>query len=160
MRKHLKYLRKEKGMTLVELLAVLVILGILAAIAIPLIGNIIQDSRDKATVNEALNIIAAAKLAHTNGENNSATIFEVKWLNENGYLDIDSDFNGVKAEKTDDGWKLTAVNEDIKNAVNNLASSGTIDNEVTEKQLHTALEKGSIGSDNQNPVSEDEGDQG
>ena len=61
MRKHIKHLRNEKGLTLIELLAVIVILGIIAAIAIPMIGNVVEDSREKAEVNEALNIISAAK---------------------------------------------------------------------------------------------------
>lgn len=61
MRKHIKHLRNEKGLTLIELLAVIVILGIIAAIAIPMIGNVVSESREKAQVNEALNIISAAK---------------------------------------------------------------------------------------------------
>ena len=42
-----KRLNNEKGLTLVELLAVIVILGIIAAIAIPSIGNIIQNVEKK-----------------------------------------------------------------------------------------------------------------
>ena len=69
MRKFVKELlnkrtNNEKGLTLIELLAVIVILGIIAAIAVPAIGNIVNDSRDKAIVSDALNIIAGAKLAH------------------------------------------------------------------------------------------------
>ena len=37
-----KRLNNEKGLTLVELLAVIVILGIIAAIAVPSIGGIIR----------------------------------------------------------------------------------------------------------------------
>ena len=40
-----KRLKNEKGLTLVELLAVIVILGIIAAIAIPSIGNIVENTR-------------------------------------------------------------------------------------------------------------------
>ncbi|RIV13331.1 prepilin-type N-terminal cleavage/methylation domain-containing protein, partial [Priestia flexa] len=43
-----KFLKNEKGLTLIELLAVIVILGIIAAIAIPSIGGIIQKSREDA----------------------------------------------------------------------------------------------------------------
>ena len=39
MKKLVKRLKDQKGMTLVELLAVIVILGIIAAIAIPSIGG-------------------------------------------------------------------------------------------------------------------------
>ncbi|WML47375.1 type II secretion system protein [Neobacillus sp. PS3-34] len=55
-------LKEQKGFTLIELLAVIVILGIIAAIAIPAIGNVISKSNDKATVQEGLQIISAAKM--------------------------------------------------------------------------------------------------
>ncbi|WEG11461.1 prepilin-type N-terminal cleavage/methylation domain-containing protein [Pullulanibacillus sp. KACC 23026] len=57
-----KLLKKQDGFTLVELLAVIVILAIIAAISIPAIGHIINNSRNKASVNDALQIIDAAKL--------------------------------------------------------------------------------------------------
>ncbi|WAA12841.1 type II secretion system protein [Fervidibacillus halotolerans] len=68
MNKLKKRLKNEKGMTLVELLAVLVILGIIAAIAVPMIGNIINDSKDKAILADAQMILSGAKLAYANGE--------------------------------------------------------------------------------------------
>jgi len=39
-----KTLKNKKGLTLIELIAVLVILGIIAAIAIPTIGNTISNN--------------------------------------------------------------------------------------------------------------------
>lgn len=59
-----KRLNNQRGLTLVELLAVIVILGIISAIAVPSIGNIIEKSKDNAAVSDALQIINAAKLAH------------------------------------------------------------------------------------------------
>ncbi len=55
-------LQNQKGLTLVELLAVIVILGIIAAIAVPSIGNIIEKSRADAIKAEAVQTINAAKL--------------------------------------------------------------------------------------------------
>jgi type IV pilus assembly protein PilA len=58
-----KVFKKENGFTLIELLATLVIIGIITGIAVPAIGNVVSDSRNKAQVTEALMIIDAAKLA-------------------------------------------------------------------------------------------------
>jgi len=63
-----KHLKNQKGLTLIELLAVIVILGIIAAIAVPAIGNVINNSKEKATYAEAQQIIDAAKL-YIAGEN-------------------------------------------------------------------------------------------
>ena len=57
-----KQLKNEKGLTLIELLAVIVILAIVAAIAIPAIGNIIQNSSQKAVIADAQNVLAAGNL--------------------------------------------------------------------------------------------------
>jgi type IV pilus assembly protein PilA len=59
-------LKEQKGFTLIELLAVIVILGIIAAIAIPAIGNVINKSEDKATAQDGLQIINAAKMYMAN----------------------------------------------------------------------------------------------
>ncbi|MGM0804321.1 MAG: type IV pilin protein [Bacillota bacterium] len=60
-----KYAKNEKGLTLIELLVVIVILGIIAAIAVVSIGGIITKTKEKAAVTEAVQIINAAKLAHS-----------------------------------------------------------------------------------------------
>lgn len=53
--------KNEKGLTLVELLAVIVFLAIVAAIAIPAISNVIDNSRYKALKADAINVIHAAQ---------------------------------------------------------------------------------------------------
>lgn len=56
-----KFFKNEKGLTLVELLAVIVILGIVAAIAVPSIGSVIQKSRENAVKADALAVLNGAK---------------------------------------------------------------------------------------------------
>ncbi|MBS4191471.1 prepilin-type N-terminal cleavage/methylation domain-containing protein [Bacillus sp. FJAT-49705] len=64
-------LKDQRGLTLVELLAVVVILGIIAAIAVPAIGNIIENSKKDAHIANALQLQNASKLYFV--ENPSAT---------------------------------------------------------------------------------------
>ena len=52
--------KNKKGLTLIELLAVIVILGIIAAIAVPAIGAIINNSRTEADLRSAELIESAA----------------------------------------------------------------------------------------------------
>lgn len=62
MKKLLKNRLNQKGLTLIELLAVIVILAIVAAIAIPAIGGLIENSRIKAVKSDAIMILNAANL--------------------------------------------------------------------------------------------------
>lgn len=68
MKNLLKKRLNQKGLTLIELLAVIVILAIIAAIAVPAIGNIINNSRDKAILAETSNILAGARIAKNDNE--------------------------------------------------------------------------------------------
>lgn len=79
-----KRIKNEKGLTLIELLAVIVILAIVAAIAIPAIGNIIDSSRVKAAKADAANILSAANIYFT--ENPSATNFSNTTTDVNSYI--------------------------------------------------------------------------
>jgi len=58
-------LRNEKGLTLIELLAVIVILAIIAAIAIPSIGGIINRTKKESHRANAQIIVDAARYAVT-----------------------------------------------------------------------------------------------
>ena len=91
MKKYLqKKLNNEKGMTLIELLAVIVIIAIIAAIAIPAIGNLIQNSRENALVADAQNIMAAASVYFAeNGEKSEVTaetLLKDKYLESTGEI--------------------------------------------------------------------------
>ena len=82
-----KMLKKEKGFTLVELLAVIVILGIILAIAIPAIGNVIAKSENDAKQSNVELIENAARLADVSGVfGDGMTVEELK---TSGFLEGD-----------------------------------------------------------------------
>ncbi|PIC98791.1 prepilin-type N-terminal cleavage/methylation domain-containing protein [Sporosarcina sp. P29] len=58
----MKFLKSQRGLTLVELLAIIVILGIVAAIAVPAIGKVVENNHIKATKGEAMIMLEAAQL--------------------------------------------------------------------------------------------------
>lgn len=100
-----KRMKDEKGLTLIELLAVIVILAIIAAIAIPAIGNIIDNSRVKGAKADAANILNAANLYFT--ENSNATTFTNEtdgaenFISEKGTIDeFTVTKNGMKIDAT------------------------------------------------------------
>lgn len=97
-----KNLKNEKGLTLIELLVVVVILGIIASIAVVSVGNIIGDTKDKAKVTEAVQIINAAKLKHaTEGKYPTGG-----W----DYTSSDTDKNGLNdylSSVKDSSWTVT-----------------------------------------------------
>ncbi len=83
-------LKKEKGFTLVELLAVIVILGIIVAIAIPAVGNIIDNAQTDADEQEQALIIDAARLYMIQGDGAELPV-TVATLETEGYLEARAD---------------------------------------------------------------------
>lgn len=90
-RKIKELLNKEEGFTLVELLAVIVILGIIVAIAIPSIGGLIQNTQsnandaEKALVEDAARLYVTAEDPNFSGEE---LVIDVKAdLLDEGYLE-------------------------------------------------------------------------
>lgn len=82
LKKMKQFLKNQKGLTLIELLAVIVILGIVAAIAVPSIGNIIENSRFNAVKADATNVLSAAQLYFTDDQSKTTvTVAELKTAN-------------------------------------------------------------------------------
>ena len=112
-----KLVKNEKGLTLVELLAVIVILAIVAAIAVPAIGNVIENSRYKATKSDAITVLNAANIyfteKQTNEKGEAVESVKIEELNAAGYLEDAGTFgeknDGTVTKVTDGGNTLKAT---------------------------------------------------
>jgi len=100
-------LRNSKGITLVELLIVIVILGIIAAIAVPAVGNIVENAEKDAIIADAQQIESSAQTAAASEDWN---VFDYDWSNGEGsngilsnILDDDNGFDEV-IELDDQGY--------------------------------------------------------
>ncbi|MGG3842159.1 prepilin-type N-terminal cleavage/methylation domain-containing protein [Anoxybacillus kestanbolensis] len=109
-----RFIRNEKGLTLIELLAVIVILGIIAAIAIPSIGGLIENSRKDAHIANAQQMVNAARLAYT--ADSTKTEYTLKYLEDKKYLEPvkkpgggDYDKEASKVVLDNNVWKVTLV---------------------------------------------------
>ena len=106
-----KRIKNEKGLTLIELLAVIVILAIVAAIAIPAIGNIIDNSRYNAAKADAVNILNSANLYFTDNPEDTDGITVADLIKED-YLDNAGLFEGnatASVSKVSGGNQLTGT---------------------------------------------------
>ena len=77
---------KNKGLTLVELLAVIVILAVISLIMIPIIGNVIEDSRGKSFESSVRGLVEAdGKLYIDNAGNVSLCLMNDKYYAYKNY---------------------------------------------------------------------------
>lgn len=87
---------KINGFTIVELLAVLIILGILALIAVPVILNLIRDARNNANIKSIDNLIRASKYYYSQRMIDDEILDNINNLND--VYDVIK-VNGNKPEK-------------------------------------------------------------
>lgn len=132
MKKLMKKFKNERGLTLVELLAVVVILAIIAVIAFVFIGGIIENSKKDAHIANAQQVIAAAKLHEATG---GELPVDAEKLQTDNYLDLILD-PWTKSEYEDLDDVEVSIDTDGKYTITFEGSECTISNK-TETQLST-----------------------
>jgi type IV pilus assembly protein PilA len=110
----------DKGMTLVELLAVIVILGIISAIAVVNITQVVQKSKDQAMVSNAMSLSESAKMyLHSMSLSNELSPNKITYrtLYDENYLEMmrDPDTGEILDPESNEsyaifeGKKITAI---------------------------------------------------
>jgi type IV pilus assembly protein PilA len=110
----MKNIRSTKGFTLVEIMIVVVIIGLLAAMAIPAFQKVRQSSQEKTLVNDARQIASAA--AQYFLENGATNVPITKLINtittgsEQGYIKKLGSGNSIVETTVEQGANFTLIN--------------------------------------------------
>jgi type IV pilus assembly protein PilA len=78
--------KNEKGVTLVELLIVIVILGIIAAISVPAVGNIVSNANKDALLADATNLQQQVNLYCTSEDDDICKVDSAEYETDQEYF--------------------------------------------------------------------------
>ncbi|WP_113926545.1 prepilin-type N-terminal cleavage/methylation domain-containing protein [Bacillus sp. P14.5] len=139
-----KQLKDERGLTLVELLVVVVILGIIAAIAVVAIGGIIENSKKDAMVADAKQMVSSAKIYTASNDVIDGTV-----LNFNGEAEGTTDLSSYVGSLKDpfkEGTYNTATVTVGKNGNKYTYTANLVGEKFTLSGLESALKKDSLSA--------------
>ena len=108
-------IKNNKGVTLVELLIVIVVMGIIAAFSIPAVGTIIENTQKDAILNDALQIENAANMFCASASPACATDEDLTFTEVSLYIEgFDTSIYEISltpgdtvASKTGSGWEVS-----------------------------------------------------
>lgn len=138
--------KNKKGFTLVELLAVIVILGVLLLIAVPAIQNVIENSRQKAFLSQTKlaienveTMLSASDITEKPSTTCSIPVTSIKlergsWADYAGYIQVAPD------NTKDSGYSVTATISTSKYSITGTTLSGAraVDSTYTEATTPTS----------------------
>ena len=127
---------KKSGFTLVELLAVIVVLAVISAIAFPIVGDIIDNSEEKAYEQQIKTIERAARNWVANNSNlliemdsddnmvNRSCYLYLSDLKDLGYLENEETINPNNDENLDDIMIFIDYGEEMNQYEYNIVDNG------------------------------------